>query len=445
MLGAGAPVFGYGAEFSRQDIDEALASDDPYSVVPSRDENGHGTFMASVAAGAVSEEENFSGMAPECHIVAVKLKQVKRIIREFYLINEDAPCYGEDDIILGVKYLISKAIELGRPMVICLGIGTSQGDHNGNTNLEQYLDSIVNLRGICVVSSAGNELGFGNHYSSNNRVTDNSFEDQMEIHVGSNDRGFSMEIWGNAPGLLKISILSPTGERFDNISPLRDGVTVASFLYEGTYVYIENTVVESTSGDQLIFLRFENPAEGIWTINVTETIGNVGRGFDAWLPIHGFMNSNTMFVRPDPDITLCAPGNGRGAITVAGYNHYTKALYVNSSRGFTRNGKIKPDITAPAVNVYGAFAGTGRGAAGQRMLFIRMDGTSIASAFTAGAASLILEWALVNGNNPGIDTESVKQMLIRGARHVADVSYPNRAWGWGVLDIFGAFEAMRNM
>jgi len=74
-----------------------------------------------------------------------------------------------------------------------------------------------------------------------------------------------------------------------------------------------------------------------------------------------------------------------------------------------------------------------------------MDGTSVGAAFVAGAAALIMEWAYVRGNNPGINTETIKQMLIRGAKQIADVSYPNRAWGWGALDIYGVFDVMRNI
>lgn len=444
-LGTGPTVYGYGAEYSREDINTALESDNPFSVVPSRDENGHGTFMASIAAGGIDEADNFSGMAPNSGIMVVKLKQVKKAIRDFLIIKDDVECYGEADILLGIRYLLNKASDLGLPLIICLGIGTSQGDHNGNTNLEMYLNTIANLRNVCVVSAAGNELGFGGHYSSFNTTGEETFSDQMEIYVGENDKGFSMEIWSTAPGLLKTSILSPTGEIFDSIPPLTDGYTIANFIYEGTMVFIDNTVVEKNTGDQVIFLRFQNPAQGIWTINVTSLLGGAGRVFDAWLPIYNFMNSDTSFVRPDPDTTICAPGNGRGAITVAGYNHYTNALYVDSSRGFTRDEKIKPDITAPAVNVYGALARSTGESADQPPLFIRESGTSIASAFTAGAASLIMEWANTSGNNFTANTESIKQMLIRGSRYVAEVDYPNNSWGWGVLDVYGAFEVIRNL
>lgn len=435
-------IFDYGAEFNRQDINRAIASENPYDIVPVRDSNGHGTFLASVAAGGVDIDEPFSGVAPECSIVAVKLRQAKRNLTDYMLIPENVPCYSEDDIILGVKYLINKAVELDKPLVICLGIGTSQGDHNGNTNLELYIDTLANLRGVCVVSCTGNELGANGHFAGNNRINSVTSTEQMEISVGDDDKGFVMEIWGNAPGLLEISVLSPTGEKRGDISALRDGRTRLSFLYEGTVVYVDNFVVDSNTGDPHIVLRFVNPTSGIWTINVVETTGIIGGGFDAWLPIIEFINSDVEFVRPDPDVTLCAPGTGKGIISVGGYNHNTNALYVNSGRGFTRKGTIRPDIVAPGVSVYGAFVpATGSTSI---PLFTRNSGTSVASAITAGAVALIMEWALVNGNNQGISTEVIRQMLIRGSDQVADVEYPSKAWGWGVLNILEAFNSIRN-
>ncbi len=446
VLGSGEAIFGYGAEYSSEDINMALKEEFPYRRVPSGDADGHGTFLASVAAGSVDEDAMFTGIAPECDIIMVKLKPAKKVLKDFFLVNDEVPCFSEDDIILGVKYLINKAIEAKKPLIICMGIGTNQGDHNGNTSLELYFDTIVNLRGVCVVSPVGNELGARTHYSGNSRLIAESDTDSMEISVGADDKGFTLEIWGNAPGIMRCSILSPSGEKFDNIPSIQDGSARAYFLYEGTSVYIENKVVEENSGDQLIFMRFLSPAQGIWTINITETIGFYGRGFDAWLPIRQFLNSDTAFVRPDPDITLCAPGTGRGSITAAGYSHYTDALYPQGSRGYTRKGRIKPDITAPASNVYGVFARPGGSNAtiSDETLFTRRSGTSIASACVAGAACLLMEWGLIRGNLPGINTETIRQILIRGAKSVADVGYPNRSWGWGVLDLYGSFEMMRN-
>ena len=150
------------------------------------------------------------------------------------------------------------------------------------------------------------------------------------------------------------------------------------------------------------------------------------------------MHGTIRFARPDPEVILCAPGNARGTITVAGYNHMDNSLYINSSRGYTRKGRIQPDFTAPAVEVYGAFAG------GSRVLFTKRSGTSIASAFAAGAAALLMDWGITQGNNYALNTEVIRQILIRGTKTVVDIPYPNPSWGWGVLNIYQAFEIMRN-
>ena len=435
-------VFGYGGEYSEEMINEALNSQNPYDIVPQRDENGHGTFMASLATGGEAPAEPFTGIATEADILVVKLKQAKTILREVNLINASSECYSEDDIIFGIKYLIDTAIRLNKPLIIYLGIGTNQGDHSGTNNLDLYIDTFVSLRGICIVAPVGNELGYRRHFSGGIINPEQNTPESIEISVERPTKGFVMEIWSSAPALLEIEVLSPTGEIYDDISFLRDSLASWRFLYEGTNLFIVNTVVEANSGDQVILLRFENPSQGLWTVNVKNRLTITNNVFDAWLPINQFTDGKVNFVRSNPDITLCSPGTCNGVITVAGYNHYTGALYTYSGRGYTRKGRIKPDLTAPAVNVQGAFSTSG--GAGSRLLYTKKSGTSIGAALVAGIASLIMEWGIVRGNAVNSSTETIKQFLIRGARDEAGIDYPNNAWGWGVIDIYNSFENIRD-
>ena len=215
-----------------------------------------------------------------------------------------------------------------------------------------------------------------------------------------------------------------------------------TFLYEGTTVYVETTVVEGTTGDPMVLFRFENPTEGIWIIRVKGEGSTAQLGFDAWLPIHGFNNSDTRFVSPSPDTTICSPGNARGIITVAGYDYRNNSIYVNSSRGYTRMDGIKPDIAAPAVDVQGVLARRMDGLTGSG-LYIRRSGTSIASAVTAGGIALILQWAVVEGNAINITNESIKRILMIGANRTMGMTYPNRQWGYGTIDLYESFNALR--
>ena len=97
-------------EYTREQINEALESDAPLTLVPSTDTNGHGTFLAGIAAGGVLPEQDFTGAAPECELVIVKLKPAKQYLRDFYLVSSDADAYQENDIMMGIKYLRVEAV-----------------------------------------------------------------------------------------------------------------------------------------------------------------------------------------------------------------------------------------------------------------------------------------------------------------------------------------------
>ena len=75
----------YGKVFTGEEINQALLSENPQEIVPSLDENGHGTAMAGLAAGNFVPTENFSGAAPKATIIVVKLKKAKILSEEkFY-------------------------------------------------------------------------------------------------------------------------------------------------------------------------------------------------------------------------------------------------------------------------------------------------------------------------------------------------------------------------
>ena len=100
--------------------------------------------MASVAAGSRLEEGSlFTGAAPDCEIVAVKLRPAKQYLRDYYRIADKEPAYSTDDILLAVKYVQQFVIPLYRPIVICLGLGTSFGSHSGVSLFSEYLQRIA--------------------------------------------------------------------------------------------------------------------------------------------------------------------------------------------------------------------------------------------------------------------------------------------------------------
>ncbi|HCL01904.1 MAG TPA: hypothetical protein DHW61_05715 [Lachnoclostridium phytofermentans] len=428
----GTPPKGYyyGTEYTREQINEALKSDDPLSVVPSTDTNGHGTFIAGIAAGNIDIKNDFTGAAPLADIVMVKLKQAKKYLRDFYYIRDDVECFQETDLVMGTKYLLDLAIELKKPLVICIGVGTNSGGHDGSGIWDEYLENLSDNTGFCVVLPTGNEGNSGGHYRGIVPQTEDYVD--AEINVGEGEKGFTLEFWVRAPSIYSIGFISPSGEYINRIPPRVNNNRVISFLFEPTVIYVDYRVIERRTGDESVIIRFESPTPGIWKIRVFRE-QSFNNEFDLWLPIKKFLTSNTYFIQPNPDITITDPGNTMRPITVAACNHVNNSIYINSGRGYTRRGNVKPDIAAPGVNIYGPAPGN---------TFSIKSGTSIAAAHTAGAAALLLEWAIVRENSFNFNTTNIKTLMIRGAKRIG-TEYPNKQFGYGILDIYGAFESLR--
>ena len=424
----------YGTQYTAEEINLALNSDNPASIVPTRDENGHGTFLASIAAGNRDERAGFSGAAPQASIAMVKLKPAKQYLRDFYLIQDGADAYQENDIMMGVSYLYFLARKYSMPLVVCIPLGTNMGSHMGMSRLGQYLNQVSLSNGSAVITAAGNETGARHHFRA---VMDASTDEvTAELRVGEREAGFSMELWAENMGAYTVGFISPTGEVAREISvPLR-GENTVSFLLEQTQITVYTQIADVSAGSQFIFMRFENPMSGIWRILIRNSL-DIRETFHIWLPVRGFISDETYFLRPDPDTIITDPGNARYPITVTAYDHTKNSIYIHASRGYSLSGRIKPDLAAPGVNILGASV------SGRRLT--RMSGTSVSAAHLAGAAAILLNWGVLNANYPYLNTPVLKSIFVRGAQRNPALTYPNREFGYGTLDLYEAFLHLRNL
>lgn len=422
---------GYGTEYTRELINQALQSENPLEIVPSRDEVGHGTMLAGIAAGNDMPDQNFSGIAPDAELVVVKLKQAKPYLKDFFRVPQDVICYQTNDIATAINYILNISYQENKPVVFCIAVGTSQNAHDGRGTVSSFLSLQAQTAGKAIVIAAGNEGNARRHYYGVvDPITGNNI---VELNVGDNESGFSMELWGDSPGVFSIDIMSPSGEYIPRIEARLNESRNISFIFEPTTIVVDYQTVESQASDQLILLRFRNPSAGIWKFTVYGK-GDLSKGFNIWLPMSGFISDNTYFLRSDPYITILALGNSAEPITVTAYNNIDNSLYINASRGFNRIGVVKPEIAAPGVNITAPSINQG---------FVEVTGTSPAAAHTAGVAAMLLEWGVVRGNYPAMNTIDMKVFMIRGAKRDKNQIYPNRDWGYGILDVFNVFNSLR--
>ena len=423
----------YGSEYTREQINEALQLDNPLELVPVTDDIGHGTAMASAAAGsALNGGIDFLGAAPDADIVVVKLKQAKQFLRDYYMTPPGVPAYGTNDIMLAVKYLSSFCIPFHRPAVICLGVGSSFGDHTGNSALSQYISTVGTQINQVVVVAGGNEGNSAHHFSGH---IDGTGSVNVEIRVSEGTKGFLLEAWGSVPDFFSISVRSPGGEVIPPVSGRLGQSLEYTFVYEKTRIRLDYQPVEAETGKEVAVLRFENPTQGIWTVIVIREGGNGSGNFNMWLPIRQFINGTAEFLQPNPETTLTSPSFAQPPMAVTAYNSRNNSFYYNSGQGFGANGEIKPDLSAPGVDISVA-TGTIQG----RTVVGTGTGTSLAAALTAGAAAQFMQWAVVEYNSPYAGGVSTRNYFRRGAARDAAYTYPSRQWGMGRLDMEGVFN-----
>lgn len=129
--GETAPVgYSIGVEYTKGQIDEALNAQtvsEQRRLVRSQDISGHGTAVAGVAAGNGSNSGGrYAGVAMQSELIVVKLGNP---------IQEGFPRTTE--LMMGIDYIIRKALELRMPVAVNISFGNTYGGHDGTTLLER--------------------------------------------------------------------------------------------------------------------------------------------------------------------------------------------------------------------------------------------------------------------------------------------------------------------
>lgn len=424
--------FLYGTEYTREQINEAIRSDQPYNIVPHIDEIGYGTYLAGISAGGEDKEKQFVGVAKDAELIIVKLKPAKEIIKKWILcFDPSIPTYQDTDIMIGANYLIEKARLYNKPLVILIALSTTDGTHSGTALSELFFSNIADRTGIVIVVSAGNEANKPHHYQNILKNTD-AYQD-VEINVAEGEKGILCSLITTTPDMLSISFISPTGNSISRVSPRYFYEDIINLYLENTKICISHYLIPGRLFSQVYLIRLYEPTNGVWTFRVFGDVVVSGKYY-MWMPIAGFIKPNTGFNNSVSQITITIPSTAPKVITVGAYNDITNSIYVASGRGYTVDNFVKPNIVAPGVSIYGPFPDNE---------YVTMTGTEVSAGIVAGISALLLEWGIVKGNDKQINTAIVNNYLIKGARRRAVFKYPNNTWGYGEVDLYNTFEILK--
>ena len=272
---------------------------------------------------------------------------------------------------------------------------------------------------ICV--GTGNEGNTGGHFSG---TLVSGEEKIVEFGISEREPVLDIQLWKAYPDQFQIVLIHPNGESF---GPLQERLGTQRILAGNTQILIYYGEPEPYSTAQEIYFDFIPIGayidKGVWKMRLIPQ-KLVEGNYSLWLPSSSALNPGTRFFSPTVDTTLTIPSTARNVVAVGAYNARLMTYAPFSGRGYTRGRtQVKPDLVAPGVDVVTTAVGGS---------YTSVTGTSFAAPFVTGAAALLMQFGIVDGNDPFLYGEKVRAYLQRGARRsTARIGYPNEIVGYG--------------
>lgn len=411
--------FQYGRLYERNEINAALQMPDPYAALGYAPEfapkGTHGTHVTDIAAGN-GNGSGVAGIAPEADLIFVELSA------------SDIPWSGDEvigssfgdsvQLIEAVDFIFRSAGD--RPCVVNLSLGTNGGPHDGTTLVEQAIDSFAEQRdNRAVVIAASNSFGDGIHTTG---TVTNLNSETIEWNIPlTNFTHKEVELWYDGADRIGVELIDPGGNSLFLVDP-GDPPRVLSIGGQIAAV-VSNRLSDPNNSDNMIgvFLESTLPT-GKWGLRLTGLNITDGK-FHAWIERDD--SSPSSFLPPnDSSYTIGSISCGNKSIVVGSYDAHKTTLPLSwfSSAGPTRDGREKPEISAPGHDVWAAKSRTGNSV-------VKKSGTSMAAPAVAGIIALIFAEAVGQGKSLTID--ELRQILISTARQTPPSSVWDDRYGFG--------------
>jgi subtilisin family serine protease len=438
--GPGPAPFGYGTDWSSAQIDGGACTQVDVDL------DGHGTMVLGIAGGDGSGTGGtvppftYVGMAPQASLCLVK------------------PGGASAAVLDGVKYVFDRATALGLPAVCNLSLGSQSGPRDGTSAFEAGLSALSGPGRIIVVSS-GNYRGQALHAEV--FAAGAGTNATMQITGSLVNRSVFINGFYEASENLSIQITTPTGTV---LGPVPLGGTNAAFPGAATpsgRVFFENGVGLTATGDKQVFIIIQVESgqnmNGTWTFRFIPTaLGAANGEVDLWRYFNSPGSTANFVVGNQPlEEMVTEPGNAANVITVGAYS--SKQFFVDcnginqslpggspvgtlagfSSPGPTRDGRQKPELSAPGTAIAAATSfdpvvtcGVGPSPKlADGMQHRVAQGTSLSAPHVTGAVALILQ-----KYGPLTTPEFVTAFLQNRAKVDASTGPVwNKDWGLGKL------------
>ncbi|UHD16375.1 S8 family serine peptidase [Thiocapsa bogorovii] len=424
----GAPFSqSYGRLYSQSEIQDMIEQDAAPANL--RDFSGHGTHVASIAAGR--PVGGFAGgLAPAAKLVVV--------IPHMRSEPGAPPSIGySSSHVDALAFVQAVAAEAGLPVAVNVSLGMNAGAHDGSSTLEAAFDEFSGkgrLPGVALVKSAGNERGHKGHARVDVPLNGLA-EIAWEASADARNEDY-IEVWFNAFDGMDFTLITPSGRALPTVSETNPRLNTTS---NGNLCRMTLTRNHRDNGDNLLVISIEpdgRPIQpGRWRLQLLgkSILGQGGGVTHAWVEREG--SRAVAFESGDNDeMTLSIPGTADYVITVGACGSALPVMLTDSSSwGPTRDQRPKPDLVAPGADIVAARAGMD-----DHQATVGNTGTSMAAPHVTGSIALVFSKRHKDPAKPQVNAVQIRHELIATAQNFNGVF--NKSVGFGVLDTLAFFN-----
>lgn len=391
----------YGRLYKESDINNALTQAAPYTALGYTPEvEAHGTHVMDIAAGSAGGT-GVPGVAPRADIIFV---EVAAADVPWDGVQSVGKSFGDSvQLLEAVKFIFGQAGTT--PCVVNLSLGTNGGPHDGSTLVEEGLDRLVKQApNRAIVIAASNSYSDGIHASA--KVAQGETK-ELKWNVPLNDTTSNeLELWYPGNDRITVELIAPDGASLGSLVP--GGPPRIAKQNGRVVVFAVNRLNDSKNHQNTIGIYLEPSAPGgTWRLKLHGTAIQNGE-FHAWIERDDYGQSS--FPPPaDNTHTLGSISCGYETIVVGSYDAHKAATPLSyfSSAGPTRDGRQKPEISAPGHAVVAALSRSGNGV-------VTMSGTSMAAPAVTGIVALVLSEA--KARNIKLNSQQIRSIITSTAR-----------------------------
>lgn len=400
QAGAARPdsPYDYGRLYLAKDIDAALAQKDPYAALgypklpnPQYAKGIHGTHVMDIAAGN-GLGSGVPGVAPEADLIFVD-----SAVKELKLSGAAGvgSAYGDSvQMVEAIKFVLDTAGD--RPCAINISLGTNGGPHDGSSLVEQSIDTLLRAaHNRAIVIAASNSQADGIHTMGQVPAGGT-----LDVSWAVAEYGAEVEFWYPGEQRLEVTLIAPDGTELLHVQP---GSSEALGSEGNPAVFVSSRIGDPNNGDNQINIGLApGMPDGAWIVRL-RSLSATPTPFHAW--IERFDPAQSRFGSPVASHSLGSISTGHEAVVVGSYDAHKNTFPISyfSSAGPTRDGRQKPELSAPGHNVMAARSLTGDG-------IVKMSGTSMATPAVTGLVALMLAEAARTGARLAIGDIRAKLM-----------------------------------